>query len=46
MQYLVEEKERLGSEDVFWAVYSKEDGLQLCCQHILNRLKQTRVDHN
>ena len=46
IQHLVEEKERLGSEDAFWALYSKEDGSRLCYQHILNRLKQARVDRN
>ncbi|KAM5536758.1 hypothetical protein V8D89_009597, partial [Ganoderma adspersum] len=45
-KYLVEEKERLGSEDAFWAVYTKEDGSPLGYQKILDRLKKARADRD
>ncbi len=42
-QYIVQEKERLGSEEAFWARYTSEDGRKLQYSKILKRLKASRI---
>ncbi|RPD70260.1 hypothetical protein L226DRAFT_593871 [Lentinus tigrinus ALCF2SS1-7] len=43
-RYLVEEKERLGSESAFWAAHSDKDGERLQYSQILARLKSCRAN--
>lgn len=44
VQYIVEEKDRLGSEQAFWEAHSDKDGCKLTYQKILNKLQHAREE--